>query len=426
MHTPFSPITDAIQAIREGRMVILVDDESRENEGDFVIAAEHVTPEKVNFLAREARGLICVAAPEERMAELGLEPMVADPENTSLHKTNFTVSVDAKRDVTTGISATDRCKTIRLFIEPEAQASDLARPGHIFPIIARKGGVLVRAGHTEGSVDLARLAGLQPVAVICEVQNDDGSMARVPDLIKISKKFDCPLVTIKDLMAHRMMTERLVSKVVTVRIPNSYGEWKLTMYEDVVNQETHLAMVMGEVGPEPTLVRVHSQCFTGDTLGSLRCECGPQLNSAMEQIAKEGRGVIVYMHQEGRGIGLKNKLLAYALQEQGRDTVEANQQLGFQPDLREYGIGAQILRDLGLQKLRIMTNNPRKVVGITAYGLEVVDRVPIEVGHHQHNEKYLDTKRQRLGHLLTVPKTQDASSKAQASEEKAPRKLSAE
>lgn len=400
MASDFSSIPEAIDAIAQGKMIILADDENRENEGDFVFAGAHVTPEKINFMAREGRGLICVTAPHERMEQLQLGPMVSDPENTALHSTNFMVSVDAKRNVTTGISAADRAETIRLFVDPDAQPSDLARPGHIFPIAAVKGGVLVRAGHTEGSADLARLAGLPPVGVICEIQNEDGSMARVPDLIEISKKFEIPLVTIKDLMAYRMETERLIHKVVAVKIPNAYGEWMLSMYEDVVNGETHLAMSMGDVSEEPTLVRVHSQCFTGDTLGSLRCECGAQLDAAMEQIAKEGKGVIVYMHQEGRGIGLKNKLLAYALQEKGRDTVEANAELGFKPDLREYGIGAQILADLGLKNLKLMTNNPRKIVGLTAYGLEIVERVPLQVGHHEHNQRYLDTKRTRLGHLL--------------------------
>lgn len=400
MSTPFSSIPDAIQAIKEGRMIILVDDENRENEGDFVFAADHVTPEKINFLAREGRGLVCVAASEERMSALQLEPMVPDHSNNSLHRTNFTVSVDARHNVTTGISAADRYETIKLFVNPDARPSDLVRPGHIFPIIARRGGSLVRAGHTESSVDLSVLAGLSPVAVICEIQNDDGSMARMPDLIKLAEKHNMLLVTIKDLMEYRMATEKLVKRVVTVKIPNAFGEWDLSMYEDVVNNETHLAMSMGKIGPEPTLVRVHSQCFTGDTLGSLRCDCGPQLDAAMAKIAEEGRGVIVYMHQEGRGIGLKNKLLAYALQEQGKDTVEANEALGFKPDLREYGIGAQILADLGLQRIRIMTNNPRKIVGINAYGLEVVERVSIEAGRHEHNKNYLETKRSRLGHMI--------------------------
>ncbi|MCH8333574.1 GTP cyclohydrolase II [Candidatus Sumerlaeota bacterium] len=346
--------------------------------------------------------------------------MVPDPENTALHRTNFTISVDAKHNATTGISAGDRCEAIRVFVNPNAHPSDLARPGHIFPISARRGGVLVRAGQTEGSVDLVRLAGLQPVGVVCEIQNDDGSMARLPELEEISEKFDCPLVTIEDLIAYRMKTEVLIRKIVTVRIPNLYGDWELTMYEDVVNGETHLAMAMGEIGQEPTLVRVHSQCFTGDTLGSLRCECGPQLESAMEQIGKEGRGVIVYMHQEGRGIGLKNKLLAYALQEKGKDTVEANEALGFKPDLREYGIGAQILADLGLKKLRLMTNNPRKIVGIQSFGLEVVERIPLEVGHHHQNAEYLQTKRRRLGHLLHTPgpPVQPAKQSAQAKQGK--------
>lgn len=401
--TPFGTIPEALEALRQGKFIILVDDEQRENEGDFIIAAQHMTPEKVNFLSKEGRGLVCVLADEQRMAELGLAPQVPAPENTALHGTNFTVSVDARHDVTTGISAADRNVTIRLFADPKTRPSDLVRPGHIFPITARRGGVLVRAGHTEGSVDLCRLAGLTPVAVLCEILNDDGTMARVGDLEKVAKKFDLPLVTIKDLISYRLANEKLVEKVVSVHIPNEFGDWQLTMYDDVVNHETHLAMVMGKVGPEPTLVRVHSQCFTGDTLGSYRCECGPQLHSAMKQIAAEGKGVIVYMHQEGRGIGLRNKLLAYALQEQGKDTVEANEALGFKPDLREYGIGAQILADLGLKKIRIMTNNPRKIVGIKSFGLEVVDRVPIEVGHHPHNLDYIETKRTRLGHLFAPP-----------------------
>lgn len=396
----FTSIPDAIRAIARGETIILIDDEQRENEGDFVFAAAHVSPEKVNFMAKEGRGLICLCASDEKMQRLELYPMVPDIENTGLHSTNFTVSVDARHNATTGISAADRCETIKVFIDPDAKPSDLARPGHIFPIGARKGGALVRAGHTEGSVDLAKLAGLPPVAVICEIQNDDGSMARVPDLIEMSKKFEMPLVTIKDLMEYRMANEQLIKKVVSVHVPNAYGDWQLSMYEDVVNGESHLAMVMGDVGPEPTLVRVHSQCFTGDTLGSLRCECGPQLDAAMAQIGEAGKGVIVYMHQEGRGIGLKNKLLAYALQEKGRDTVEANEELGFKPDLREYGIGAQILADLGLKQLRLMTNNPRKIVGIKAYGLEVSERIPLEVGHHEHNTRYLHTKKNRLDHML--------------------------
>jgi len=403
MSVRLASIAEAIETIRSGGIIILVDDENRENEGDFVFAADHATPEKVNFSIKEGRGLLCVSAPEERMAELDLQPMVSAPENTSLHSTNFMVSVDARRNVTTGISAQDRCRTIQVFVDPAAQPSDLARPGHIFPIAARRGGVLVRAGHTEGSVDLCRLAALNPVGVMCEVLNEDGQPARLPELSRIARRHGLPLVTIKDLIAYRMETEELIRKVVTVHIPNAYGEWELTMFEDTVNGETHLTMAMGPIGPEPTLVRVHSQCFTGDTLGSFRCECGPQLQAAMRQIAREGRGVIVYMHQEGRGIGLRNKLLAYALQEQGRDTVEANEALGFKPDLREYGIGAQILAELGLKKLRIMTNNPRKIVGIQSFGLEVVERVPLEVGHRRQNLSYLEAKRKRLGHLINLP-----------------------
>lgn len=396
----FNTIPEAIEAIRRGDPVIMVDDENRENEGDFVFAAEHITADKVNFLALHARGLICVPAPESRMDELGLGAMVPPAENNSLHSTAFRVSVDARTNATTGISSADRYEAIRLFTDPEAKPSDLVRPGHIFPIAARSGGVLVRAGHTEGGVDLARLAGLQPVAVICEILKDDGSMARLPDLREIAREFECPLVTIKDLIAYRMETERLVRKVVSVHIPNPFGDWELTMYDDTVNGETHLAMVLGEVGPEPTLVRVHSQCFTGDTLLSQRCDCGSQLHAAMAQISVAGSGVIVYMHQEGRGIGLRNKLLAYKLQEEGKDTVEANEALGFKADLREYGIGAQILADLGLKKIRIMTNNPRKIIGIQSFGLEVVEKVPIQVGLHKHNAAYLVTKANKLGHDL--------------------------
>jgi 3,4-dihydroxy 2-butanone 4-phosphate synthase/GTP cyclohydrolase II len=396
----FATIPEALKALRQGKFVIVIDDESRENEGDFIVAAEKITPAKINFMAKEGRGLICVLAPEERMTELGLEPMVPSPMNTALHETAFTVSVDAIRGTTTGISAADRARTVKVFVDPKAKPADLARPGHIFPIMARGGGVLVRAGHTEGSVDLMRLAGLKPVGVLCEIQNGDGTMARLPDLKRIARRHNLPLVTIKDIIAYRMQNERLVRRIVTARIPNAFGEWDLTLYEDVVHGETHLAMSMGRIGPEPTLVRVHSQCFTGDTLGSLRCDCGPQLTAAMARIAEEGRGAIVYMHQEGRGIGLKNKLLAYALQERGRDTVDANKALGFKPDLREYGLGAQILADQGVEKIRLMTNNPRKIVGITSFNLEIVERVPLEVGRGEHNTRYLDTKKRKLGHLF--------------------------
>lgn len=399
MSNVFAPIPEVIEALAQGRIIILVDDEERENEGDFVFAADHVTPEKINFLATHGRGLICVPADTERLRQLDLEPFPAE-KNTSLLGTNFTVTVDARQGVSTGISAADRAETVRVMANPKSRPADLVRPGHISPIAAREGGVLARAGHTEGTVDLCRLAGLQPVGVLCEILNDDGTMARLPNLIELARKFEMPIATIKDIIAYRRRTERLVKDVACTTIPNQFGEWRLTLYEDIVNHELHLAMVMGEINDEPILVRMHSQCFTGDVLGSMRCDCQPQLHKAMELIANEGRGVIVYLHQEGRGIGLKNKLLAYALQDQGRDTIEANEELGFKADLREYGIGAQVLSDLGVKKIRLMTNNPCKIVGLEAFGLEVTERVPIVVGHSAYNKRYLETKCQRMGHML--------------------------
>jgi len=399
MSTPFTPIPEVLTTLAAGGMIILVDDEERENEGDFVFAAEHCTPEKINFLVTHGRGLICVPADLERLRELDLEPYPAD-KNTALMGTNFTDSVDARYNVSTGISAGDRSQTVQVLAQPKSRPSDLVRPGHVFPIAAREGGVLTRAGHTEGTVDLCRLAGLEPVGVLCEILKENGAMARLPELFEIARRFALPLATIKDLIAWRRRTEKLVRNVVETTLPNEFGLWRLALYEDVVGHELHLAMIMGEVGPEPILVRMHSQCFTGDTLGSLRCDCRPQLEAAMEKIAQEGRGILVYMHQEGRGIGLKNKLLAYALQDQGRDTVEANEDLGFKADLREYGLGAQILVDLGVSKIRLMTNNPRKIIGLEAYGLEVAERVPIIAGHGDYNKHYLDTKRRRMGHLL--------------------------
>ena len=399
MSTVFTPIPDIIQAIAKGRMIILVDDEERENEGDFVFAAEHVTPEKINFLATHGRGLICVPADTDRLRQLDLEPY-PEEKNTSLLGTNFTETVDARYGVSTGISAADRAQTVRVMADPKSRPSDLVRPGHLSPIAAREGGVLARAGHTEGTVDLCRLAGLQPAGVLCEILNEDGTMARLPDLTVLAERFEMPIATIKDIIAYRRRTEKLVREVVTTSIPNEFGDWKLTLYEDIVGKELHLAMVMGEVSQEPILVRMHSQCFTGDVLGSLRCDCQPQLHKAMELIGQEGRGIIVYLHQEGRGIGLKNKLLAYALQDQGRDTIEANEDLGFKPDLREYGIGAQILSELGVEKIRLMTNNPCKIIGLEAFGLEVAERVPIVVGHSEHNARYLETKCRRMGHML--------------------------
>ena len=400
MNAPFTPIHEAIELYAQGHMLIMVDDEERENEGDIVFAAQHSTPEKINFMATHARGLVCVAGDEKRLAALDLAPVPPD-RNTALLGTNFTDSVDARHGVSTGISAFDRNQTVQVLANPDSHPSDLGRPGHIFPIAARPGGVLKRAGHTEGSVDLARLGGLEPFGVLCEIMNEDGTMARLNDLVELSKRFDLPLVTIKDLIAHRRRHEKLIRKEACTVLPNRFGQWRLTLYEDVLSHVNHLAIAMGEIGPEPILVRMHSQCFTGDTLGSLRCDCGPQLQTAMETIAKEGRGVIVYLHQEGRGIGLKNKILAYTLQDEGLDTVEANEHLGFKADLREYGIGAQVLVDLGVSKIRLMTNNPRKIVGVEAYGLDVVERVPLEVGRGDHNDMYLETKRCRLGHMIS-------------------------
>lgn len=397
---PFTPIIQALGALAEGRILILVDDEERENEGDFIFAAQHVTPEKVNFLATHGRGLICAPATLDRLRHFDLQPYPPD-KNTALMGTNFTDSVDARQGVSTGISAADRAETIRVLANPASRPSDLVRPGHVFPIAANEGGVLTRAGHTEGTVDLCRLSGCEPVGVLCEILNPDGSMARLPELTELAHAHDMPLVTIKDLIAHRSRTEKLVNRLVITDLPNDFGHWKLILYEDLVKDEHHMALILGEPSEAPTLVRMHSQCFTGDTLGSLRCDCGAQLHEAMRKVAEAGRGVIIYLHQEGRGIGLHNKLMAYELQDHGLDTVEANERLGFKADLREYGIGAQILADLGLRQIRLMTNNPRKIVGLAGYNIEVIERVGLEVGRHNNNQRYLETKRSRLGHLLS-------------------------
>ena len=395
----FIKIEEAIEQFRQGKMLILVDDEDRENEGDFAIPAEFITPEIINFMSLHGRGLICLSCTRERARELELDLMVRD--NTSKLGTNFTVSVDARYGTTTGISAFDRAKTVQVFIDPKTTPLDLSRPGHIFPICARAGGVLERAGHTEGTIDLCRFAGLYPSAVLCEIMKENGEMARLPDLEILAKKFDLGIVTIRDIIAYRMQKEKLVRRIVTTHIPNDYGEWEIILYEGIIDRELHVAMIMGEPEKqESSLVRVHSQCFTGDTLGSHRCDCGSQLKEAQRLIREEGHGVILYLHQEGRGIGLKNKMLAYSLQDQGLDTVEANEELGFRPDLREYGIGAQILCDLGLGKIRIMTNNPRKIIGISGYGLELVGRVPLIVGISPHNEDYIKTKETKMGHLF--------------------------
>jgi 3,4-dihydroxy 2-butanone 4-phosphate synthase / GTP cyclohydrolase II len=397
---PIQRVEEALKDFRAGKMVILVDDEDRENEGDLAIAAEKVTPEAVNFMAKHARGLICLAMSEDRCDFLKLPPMVA--ENTSSFQTAFTVSIEARKGVTTGISAADRATTILTAIADETQPEDLARPGHVFPLRARKGGVLVRTGQTEGSVDLARLAGLKSAAVICEIMRDDGTMARRADLERFAQEHDLRIVTIADLIAYRLRKERLIRRSAEARLPTLYGgEFSSIIYENDVDSYLHVALVKGEVfGGDPVLVRVHSECLTGDVFGSLRCDCGDQLHAAMEMIEAEGRGAIIYLHQEGRGIGLVNKIRAYALQEQGRDTVEANEDLGFAADLRDYGIGAQILVDLGIRKLKLMTNNPKKIIGIEGYGLEVVERVAITIPAHDENERYLCTKREKMGHLL--------------------------
>lgn len=395
----FDSIPEALEEIRRGRLVIVVDDEDRENEGDFVGAAETITPELVNFMAMHGRGLICVPLTHERAAALDLTMMASA--NTSLYDTPFTVSVDYRVGTTTGISAGDRARTIRALADPQARPADFARPGHVFPLRAQRGGVLRRTGHTEATVDLARLAGLSPVGVLVEIMNEDGTMARVPDLVQIAEQFDMRLITIKDLVAYRMRHERLVQRLIEIEMPTRYGNFRLIAYEDVVTGENHLALVKGEwEEDEPVLVRVHSQCVTGDIFGSKRCDCGDQLATAMQRVELEGKGVVLYMKQEGRGIGLVNKLRAYKLQEEGLDTVEANEALGFKMDHRDYGIGCQILRDLGIRKLRLMTNNPTKRVGLAGYGLEIVDLVPIEIPPNEVNEKYLLTKRDRMGHLI--------------------------
>ena len=397
-----APVEEAIQAVRTGKLIIIIDDEDRENEGDFMVAAEKATPAIINFMSKHGRGLICLPLTRKRLEELQLPLMVQD--NTARFQTAFTVSIDAKDGIATGISAYDRARTVQVAVDPKTKPSDLSRPGHIFPLQAKEGGVLARAGQTEAAVDMARLAGLTPAGVICEIMNEDGTMARIPQLEEISREHDIPILTIADLINFRMKTECLVKKIEEAELPTQYGTFRIAVFEDIIHHENHVALVKGEIREdEPVLVRAHSQCLTGDTFASSRCDCGEQLRTAMEMIEKEGKGVILYiLNHEGRGIGLTNKIKAYAIQDQGVDTVEANKRLGFKPDQRDYGIGAQILVSLGVKKLRLLTNNPRKFIGLTGYGLEIIERVPIEIPPNTVNREYLKAKKEKMGHILEM------------------------
>lgn len=406
----FHTIEEAIEDFRNGKILIVVDDEDRENEGDFVLAAEKVTPGAINFFVKEGRGVVCAPLTSERAKELNLDLMVEA--NTSLHETPFTISIDYLHGTTTGVSVTDRSITVRALTDPKAQAHDFARPGHIFPLRAMEGGVLRRAGHTEAVVDLCKLSGVIPVGVLCEILAEDGTMARVPQLLKIAEKFNLKIITVRALIEYRIRRDKLVQRVVSTDLPSKYGKFRINLYRSQTDNKEHIALVKGKISPEiPTLVRVHSECLTGDVFGSLRCDCNAQLIASMEQIEKEGCGIVLYMRQEGRGIGLLNKLKAYSLQDDGLDTVEANEKLGFRADLRDYGIGAQILRDLGVGKIRLLTNNPKKIIGLTGYGLEIVERIPLEINPNRYNERYLKTKRDKLGHLILIEPKNSAKGK---------------